>query len=530
MRASPWVLTLLFLVDSAILSVGNGDAGSTAATGTPLGPGLSVNTDEELMGKVVKEIQTNHCMGGGEATSEQLSFPNIDIESALDDFGLVSTTNDHEDGETNYSGPWTFLCGLASSPTFLEKFWHRKPLLLKAAEIQQPWIPNSFTVEDHLKLIDGSYISGHCTGDRLRTGEKTDTWEFKPLKTDLTRPTTWKEVEEALEGGTIYFNTAGSLWPTLGALCRLTNAAFGLPSNVNVYVTPPHLTLSVPPHTDRQDVLCFQTQGKKRWRVYGPPPRRKNVDPLNRGKNSDVLSFDELDKEPLLDCVLEPGDVLYVPTGFPHTTDTVNGIDVGSKDMSVHLTMGLDTHVWGMTLAHLRWCVLQRTNKDFQLNIQDDEAYWEAMDAIPVGFLVPSRSMWKDCLASLQVGTGVTADYKEFVTDKLKAVMMRLQPPRWKSEENVDGEELPTDEDFSEVLDFMIGKHLTELMSIQDELFRDTRMKDEASLMKAFKCAQKQNKLMEEFGAFSKNAAMRDSFAQRRQMQAAAVASAKSKT
>ena len=75
-------------------------------------------------------------------------------------------------------------------------------------------------------------------------------------------------------------------------------------------------SLSVPPHTDRQDVLVFQTQGAKRWRVFAPPPRSKGKDPLNRGKNGDVLGFEEMGP-PLLDTVLRKGDVLYVPTGFP---------------------------------------------------------------------------------------------------------------------------------------------------------------------------------------------------------------------
>ena len=50
-------------------------------------------------------------------------------------------------------------------------------------------------------------------------------------------------------------NNNNSLWPTLGAFCRLTNYAFGLPTNVNIYVTPPGSKVSVPPHTDRQ--VCF---------------------------------------------------------------------------------------------------------------------------------------------------------------------------------------------------------------------------------------------------------------------------------
>jgi ribosomal protein L16 Arg81 hydroxylase len=87
----------------------------------------------------------------------------------------------------------------------------------------------------------------------------------------------------------------------------LTNYAFGLPTNINIYITPPGAVVSVPPHTDRQDVLVFQTEGSKRWRVYGPPKRIKGKDPLNRGKGGDVIEKKELGN-PILDVVLRRGD------------------------------------------------------------------------------------------------------------------------------------------------------------------------------------------------------------------------------
>ena len=43
------------------------------------------------------------------------------------------------------------------------------------------------------------------------------------------------------------------------------------------------------------------------------------------GKSKDTLSLSEL-KEPLIDVVMRPGQILYVPAGFPHTTGTYAGI------------------------------------------------------------------------------------------------------------------------------------------------------------------------------------------------------------
>ena len=415
---------------------------------------------------------------------------------------------------------YRFLKGLASSPTFVNAYWHKKPLFLQGSS--NNWISDAFTVDRDLKLIDGSYITGHKTADIMRNGSKTDTWAFTPLKADPACATTWDDIAKAMEGGTIYFNTAGSLWPTLGGLCRLTNAAFGLPANVNIYITPPGQTLSVPPHTDRQDVLVFQTQGAKRWRVYAPPKRSKGVDPLNRGKAGDVLSFEEL-AEPIIDIVLRKGDCLYVPTGFPHTTDTYIQDEINSNnnnnnncenqtilpEMAVHLTMGLDTHVWGLTLAHLRWSILQRCDKEHTINIENDDIFWQAMETIPIGFLVPGES-WKTTIENIKEGKGLDNTYSQLVMEELKRIMLLLEPKRWTKED------LPTDEDIHQVINYMITQHLQTLMEVQEEMLSDIRPSDEDTLIKAYKCTQQQNAVMEKFGAFSKNDAMKDMFQKRR--------------
>ena len=82
--------------------------------------------------------------------------------------------------------------------------------------------------------------------------------------------------------------------------------AFDMPAAINMYLTDAGQQLSALPHTDKQDVFVLQTQGKKHWRVFAPPPPSampKN-DPYSRGKSKDVLKLEELG-QPLIDVVLE---------------------------------------------------------------------------------------------------------------------------------------------------------------------------------------------------------------------------------
>ena len=165
--------------------------------------------------------------------------------------------------------------------------------------------------------------------------------------------------------GTVVFNSAGGFIPKLAAVCLSVTQTLRLPLAVNMYLTNPGQRTSAPPHTDKQDVFVLQQEGFKRWRVFAPPPpARIRADPFARGttgafslpsnllflsfsldgagKGVDVLSLEEL-SEPLLDLVLGPGQVLYVPAGYPHTTDTL--FSEGSEaalcsQASLHLTIG----------------------------------------------------------------------------------------------------------------------------------------------------------------------------------------------
>ncbi|WP_176740424.1 JmjC domain-containing protein [Streptomyces sp. Ncost-T10-10d] len=78
-----------------------------------------------------------------------------------------------------------------------------------------------------------------------------------------------------------------------------------------------------PLHRDDADVLAIQISGEKRWRVHAGPadgnwePAREDGDP----------------GEVLLETVLRPGEVLYVPRGFAHHADAVGDAP------SVHLSL-----------------------------------------------------------------------------------------------------------------------------------------------------------------------------------------------
>ena len=186
------------------------------------------------------------------------------------------------------------------------------------------------------------------------------------------------------------------------------------------------------------------------------------------------------------------------------------------NEPSVHLTMGLDTHVWCLSMAHLRWSLLQRCGKSFNLSIEDDKAYWNAMESIPLGFL--GKDAWKGTIRSINEGKGISESYKELVSQRLKSVLVELEPTRWKrsSQTGNEAEDFPDESEIAQVVEYFVESHWKSLIDTQEDLFKHVDPSSEDSLLKAFHGTQDQNLIMEKFGIFSKSQAFAESFAQRR--------------
>jgi len=75
------------------------------------------------------------------------------------------------------------------------------------------------------------------------------------------------------------------------------------------------ISFSVPgggvgPHLDQYDVFIIQGTGRRRWRVGEKVPMKQHC------PHPDLLQVDPFDA--IIDEELEPGDILYIPPGFPH--------------------------------------------------------------------------------------------------------------------------------------------------------------------------------------------------------------------
>jgi bifunctional lysine-specific demethylase and histidyl-hydroxylase NO66 len=107
-------------------------------------------------------------------------------------------------------------------------------------------------------------------------------------------------------------------WPPLTTLIAELELDLGHPCQANAYLTPAGAQ-GFDLHSDTHDVLVLQTAGAKQWEVHGAP-----------GQHGDGV------EEAVL---LEPGHVMYLPTGTRHAARTQDAL-------SLHVTIGINQLTW----------------------------------------------------------------------------------------------------------------------------------------------------------------------------------------
>ncbi|XP_004550525.1 ribosomal oxygenase 1 isoform X2 [Maylandia zebra] len=131
---------------------------------------------------------------------------------------------------------------------------------------------------------------------------------------------------------------SSTVWNVLSIL----QEQFGSMAGANIYLTPPG-TQGFAPHYDDIEAFVVQLEGKKHWRVYSP---RSDDEVLP------VLSSPNFDQgdigKPILDVVVEAGDLIYFPRGFIHQGNCLPDAH------SLHITISsYQKNSWGDLLQKL---------------------------------------------------------------------------------------------------------------------------------------------------------------------------------
>lgn len=180
---------------------------------------------------------------------------------------------------------------------FLRDYWQKKPLLIRGG---LPEIVGQLEPDDILELAQTEEVVA-----RLIKQHSEDNWELftSPLSDEdfKSMPEKWSVLVQNLEQ---WSPQLGNLWNKFGFIPQWQR------DDIMVSFAPQGG--SVGKHYDEYDVFLVQAYGHRRWQLG------KWCEPTTEFKpNQPIRIFDDMG-ELILDEVMAPGDVLYVPSRLSH--------------------------------------------------------------------------------------------------------------------------------------------------------------------------------------------------------------------
>ncbi|MFD8478946.1 JmjC domain-containing protein [Kitasatospora sp. NPDC059673] len=217
---------------------------------------------------------------------------------------------------------WLDRC-VDDTETFLRRHWRQGPVVLRPADPPTEVL----TVESLFDLIDEGTLRDPYAG--LFTVEGTvPQEEYCPP-----RVIAGKTLEGCLDpervralirdrNATLQLRYLNHWHPGVRALTTGLSESLGRLTEAFMFYSQPGR--HGPVHRDEGDILVIQLSGNKHWQVYGGPTD-PNWQPVREDNPGPCL----------LDTVIHPGEVLYVPNGYAHTARATE------DGPSLHLTIAL---------------------------------------------------------------------------------------------------------------------------------------------------------------------------------------------
>jgi ribosomal protein L16 Arg81 hydroxylase len=129
------------------------------------------------------------------------------------------------------------------------------------------------------------------------------------------------------QGATMIINGVHQRVPSVAKLAAQLRDDIGYETHINLYCSPADQR-GFDCHYDTHDVLILQIEGEKKWFVYQETVPYPTSDMPSSKQNQPT-------EPPYLECVLQAGDLLYIPRGHWHYA-------IACEQPSLHLTVGLE--------------------------------------------------------------------------------------------------------------------------------------------------------------------------------------------
>ncbi|XP_071963683.1 ribosomal oxygenase 1-like [Antedon mediterranea] len=240
-----------------------------------------------------------------------------------------------EDSGAEAQKLFEWMIGPVEPDKFFKNLWERKPLLVKRhmPDYNSIWFStdefNRILREEDIQFTVNLDVTTYTDGCR----------ETHNPQGRAHAPVVWDYYQNGCSIRLLNPQTFSQpVWKLLSTLQEYFSCGVG----ANVYLTPPG-SQGFAPHFDDIEAFVIQLEGKKHWRLYSPLTEAESLPRFSS------TNFNQSDiGEPILDVILEAGDLLYFPRGFIHQADTIE------ENHSLHMTVSTcQRNTWGDLLEKM---------------------------------------------------------------------------------------------------------------------------------------------------------------------------------
>jgi ribosomal protein L16 Arg81 hydroxylase len=213
---------------------------------------------------------------------------------------------------------------------FNDRYWQKLAMRRRCTDVDA--VMRILTPRDADELLQSAAIRPPYVGITTSDKRLKDVFWTRPVLSRTVNVFDTVDVDrisrEFTKGSSILFSNLDDFHSVTRSACAAFQRHFKAPTKASAVVTPP-ASQALPVHFDAIEGFVVQTYGAKRFRVFQQPDQ---LPPMGATVRPDDLG------DPVLDVVLEAGDLLYMPWGSPHYAETLEGISCHVTFMCVPLS------------------------------------------------------------------------------------------------------------------------------------------------------------------------------------------------
>ncbi|XP_060617205.2 ribosomal oxygenase 1 [Anolis sagrei] len=295
---------------------------------------------------------------------------------------------------------------------FFDQYWEKKPLLIQRHNPRY-----------YRELFSTAEFDAILRDQDVQFGVNLDVTSYQDGKRETHNPVgralpavVWDFYQN---GCSLRMLNPQAFSSTVWHFLSILQEQFGSMVGANTYLTPAG-TQGFAPHYDDIEAFVIQLEGKKHWRVYSPRREAEMLPPFS-SRNFDQMEIGE----PILETVLEAGDMLYFPRGFIHQGDCLPDAH------SLHITVSsYQRNSWGDLLEKLLPAALQMAiEEDVEYRQGLPMDYLEYMGVLNSDRVDPRRASFMQKISRLITKLTDYAPVDAAVDQKAKCFLHDCLPP-----------------------------------------------------------------------------------------------------